>query len=260
MQIRGLPRIRVNRAGGPRLALELATALPGWLPQETTMIARLSRRAAKPIHHSAILAFFLAMGIAEFAYADAPSLAINSPSGTVYVAQFPTLQQLNVTLSHNQLKSLSVLELFVNGVSLTGTIGNPFDNANACKYPNMSVTSSCNTNGLDQAVIAVPWTVSAPGSYVVTASVKHQGLEGEVTETVTFALVAVEYPAPPAIANAYISQTYGARGSARVRGCVINQIATYHAQFERYGPKGGPYDNPRVYADVTAFWRPCGGS
>ena len=206
------------------------------------------------------VAFIIAMGLTRFAYADAPSLTINSPTGTVYVAGFPTLQQLNVTLVHNELKSLNVLELFVNGVNLTGTIGNPFDGANNCKYPNMSVTSSCTTNGLDHASFTVPWTVSGPGSYVVTASVKHQGVEGEVSETVTFALIAVEYPAPPAIANAYINQTYGGRGSARVRGCVINQIATYHAQFERYGPKGGPYDNGLVYADVTAFWRPCGGS
>ena len=224
------------------------------------MIARLARRRNAPARCSSLFAFILAVGFSQLAYADAPSLTINSPSGTVYVASFPTLQQLNVTLSHNQLKSLNVLELFVNGVSLTGTIGNPFDSANGCKYPNMAVTSYCETNGLDRATITVPWTVAGPGSYVVTASVRHQGLEGEVTETVTFSLIAVEYPAPPAIANAYINQTYGGRASARVRGCVINQIATYHAQFERYGPKGGPYDNGLIYADVTAFWRACGGS
>jgi hypothetical protein len=225
------------------------------------MIVRLARRAAKRSLHTSVLALVVALGVAQQAYADAPSLTINSPTGTVYVAQFPTLQQLNVTLTHNQLRHLAVLELAVNGVSLTPSpIGNPFDNANQCKYPNMAVTSSCSTNGLDQAVISVPWTVPAPGNYVITASVKHQGDEGEVSETVTFSLVAVEYPAPPAIANAYINQTYGGRGSARVRGCVINQIAALHAQYERYGPKGGPYDNATVYADVTAFWRPCGGS
>ena len=224
------------------------------------MIARPTRRASNPFHALSILTFIAAMAVTQLAYADAPTLTINSPTGTVYVASFPTLQQLNVTLSHNDLSSLNVLELFVNGVSLTGTIGNPFDSSNNCKYPNMSVTSSCITNGLDQATFTVPWTVASPGTYVVTASVKHRGVEGDVTETVTFALVAVEYPAPPAIANAFINQTYGGRGAAKVRGCVINQIATYHAQFERYGPKGGPYDNALIYADVTAFWRPCGGS
>src|SRR5262245_51662874 len=224
------------------------------------MIVRPKRRTERHLPVFSLITFVAAMAVTQHAYADGPTLTINSPTGTVYVASFPTLQQLNVTLSHNQLKSLNVLDLAVNGSSLTGTIGNPFDGANQCKYPNMSVTSSCTTNGLDQASITVPWTVSGPGSSVVTASAKHQGEEGEVTETVTFALIAVEYPAPPAIANAYINQTYGGRGAARVRGCVINQIATYHAQFERYGPKGGPYNNALIYSDVISFWRPCGGS
>jgi hypothetical protein len=94
---------------------------------------------------------------------------------------------------------------------------------------------------------------------VITASVKHQSETGAVTETVTFSIVAVEYPAPPAIANAYINQLYGGRGAARVRGCVINQIAANHVA-GRYGPKGGPYDNALVQSDVRYFWPLCGGS
>jgi hypothetical protein len=201
----------------------------------------------------------LALGIfAQPLRADAPVLTINSPSGTVYVASFPSNQQLSLTLTHNQLNNLNVLEVFVDGVSLTGTIGNPFDNANACKAPNITtVTSTCVTNGLDQATFTVPWVVPGPKTYTVTASVKHQGDEGDVTGTVTFALIAVEYPAPPAIANAFINATYGARAGAKIRGCVLNQIAEQHAKFERYGPKGGPYNNNLVYSDVTALWGQC---
>ena len=189
--------------------------------------------------------------------ADAPVLTVNSPTGTVFVASFPSLQQLNLTLKHSQLSDLNVLEVFVDGVSLTGAIGNPFDNANACKSPNMNVTSTCVTNGLDEATFTVPWTVPGPKTYTVTASVKHQGVQGDVSETVTFALIAVEYPAPPAIANAFINATYGPKAGAKTRGCVINQIAEHHAKFERYGPKGGPYNNNLVHSDVTTLWPRC---
>jgi hypothetical protein len=36
-------------------------------------------------------------------------------------------------------------------------------------------------------------------------------------------------------------------------GKVISQITDNHAKFNTYGPKGGPYDENRIQADVDAY-------
>jgi hypothetical protein len=152
------------------------------------------------------------------------------------------------------------LDVLVNGASLfASAVGDPFGTSNECKSPNLtSVTITCSTNGSDEATFGIPWTVPAPGTHTITVSIKHQNDIGEDEETVTFSLIAVEYPAPPAIANAYINRTFP-KSAAKVRGCVISQIAEKHAHDSAYGPKGGPYDSALVEADVLSFWAPCGG-
>ena len=198
---------------------------------------------------------------AATAGADTPTVTINSPTGTIYVASFPYAASLNVTVSHTgeELRNLHVLNMFVDGVSLFGgAVGDPFDTSNNCKNPNLTtVTTSCSTNASDTATFSVPWSVPGPGSYVVTLSIKHTNEIGADEETVTFNLLAIEYPAPPSIANAYINKTFGAKASAKIRGCVINRIAENHAKFESYGPKGGPYNKSFVEADTLAFWGSC---
>jgi len=205
----------------------------------------------------ALVAAIFVMAPAEHAKADQPTLEITSPTaagGTIFVPSFPYNSSVSFNITHNQLQNLNVLKVLVNGITIVGgDIGSPFDNSNLCKNPNLtSVSSSCVTNGSNQASVTVPWVVNGPGNYTITVSVKHQGDTGEDEELVAVALLAVEYPAPPAVANAYIKSAY-AKLTAGRRGCVISAIATEHGQNERYGPKGGPYVESLIQSDVEYF-------
>ena len=94
--------------------------------------------------------------------------------------------------------------------------------------------------------------MNAPGNYTITVSVNHRGDTGEDEEIVAVALLAVEFPAPPAVANGYIKSQY-AKLTAGRRGCVISAIANEHGQNERYGPKGGPYNESLIRSDVDTL-------
>lgn len=172
--------------------------------------------------------------------ADTPSINITAPTGTVFVSSFPYAATITMTITHNELKGLNVLEVLVDDVSLSGVIGSPFDNSNNCSGGGTPPWSNCSTNGSDQATVSFPWSVPGPGTYTVGVRTRHQGNEGVDEEDVVFNLVAVEYPAPPAIANAYLKLTYGKLGAKR-HGCVLSAIANQHAHDSAFGPKGGPY-------------------
>jgi hypothetical protein len=75
-------------------------------------------------------------------------------------------------------------------------------------------------------------------------------------------LMTAEYPAPPSVANKYINGTSALKSaSAKVRGCVLNEIAREHGQNTKYGPKGGPYDESLIRSDVYSFWTgACGAT
>lgn len=203
-----------------------------------------------------LMAALLVCAPAPTVKADAPVINITSPTGTVYVSSFPYAATIALTIHHVSLSALNVLEVTVDGNSLTGVIGNPFDNSNHCRPPAFVGGTTCNTSSDDDATITAPWSVPAPGTYSVGVRIRHQGLEGTDEEDVTFNLVAVEYPAPPAIANGYINSTY--KGiNAKKRGCIISQIANNHAHDSKYGPKGGPYDNDLVKLDVDTYMYSC---
>ena len=212
---------------------------------------------------SLMSAFAFALALLVFApawkaQADTPVINVTSPTGTVFVSSFPYAATITLTVHHATLSGLNVLEVSVDGSSLTGVIGNPFDNSNQCRPTAFAGTpgSTCNTSSENDATITVPWSVPGPGTYSISIRTRHQGDEGTDTEDVTFSLVAVEYPAPPAIANAYINATYK-NANPKKRGCVISQIANNHAQYSRYGPKGGPYDNALVKSDVDVYIGAC---
>ena len=214
------------------------------------------KRTLTIISAFAFIAALLAFAPTTRVQADDPIINIIGPTGTVNVSSFPHPATITLTINHSKLHDLQVLKVTVDGDPLFETVGNPFDNDDLCRPVAFTGGSTCIASDDSNATITIPWSVAAPGTFSVGVSIKHQGDTGIDTETVTFSLVAVEYPAPPAIANAYINSTY--KGiSAKKRGCVISLIANNHAHDSKYGPKGGPYDNNLVRSDVDAYIYSC---
>ena len=75
--------------------------------------------------------------------------------------------------------------------------------------------------------------------------------------SVAYALMAVEFPAPPSVGNAYLNTLPKSSVSAKKRGCVISMIAGNHAQLNKYGPKGGPYDESLIRSDAIGYLAGC---
>jgi hypothetical protein len=171
-----------------------------------------------------------------------------------------------LTAQHDPLGVLTQFDVQVDGVSIIGGQVNPFTGGatpNLCTAALTAVSAACATNGLDQAAVTVNWTVqTVPSSYTLFVKSRHQSLDGTDEEEVLVQVLDIEYPAPPAVANAFINSQSSAirkQFSSGIRGCVISQIAEGHAKLEAYGPKGGPYDVPHIQSDVKAFSGSCGG-
>ena len=214
----------------------------------------------------------LLIATAGAAFATEPQISITSPTGALYVDQFPYSAPITFNVYHgpstdspstnSELKNINKLEVSVNGVALVdfadgSPLGNPFDNANHCSNSMTAANGILNCSAIDanNATVTVPWKISGPGSYILLVSVKHKSDVGADTETVQVYVVTAGYPAPSSIANAYINSISALKsGSAKVRGCVLNEIAREHGQNNKYGPNGGPYDGSLVRHDVYVFW------
>lgn len=104
------------------------------------------------------------------------------------------------------------------------------------------------------------WSVAGPGTYTLTVAANGgNGSDVDMIDvTIELALMTMEYPAPPAIANQYINADPTLKAAApKKRGCVIAKIADQHAKYEAYGPKGGPYVKSKVESDVSTFFPLC---
>lgn len=201
----------------------------------------------------------------------APTLNIVSPTaagGTIYLGSFPATQPISYTVQMNgiyqnggavELKSLGNLNVRVNGSSLYGTDDglNAFSNTNACTGTAAASPNTCSTGGATSASLTVPWHITGVGEYTIVVSGKYRGDTGEDIETVTVATLSAEYPAPPAVANAYINSGAAGQMSGKQRGCVISKIADQHAKNSAYGPKGGPYRDAEIQAAVISFVSSC---
>lgn len=214
----------------------------------------------------------LAMGIASFgllgsALAHQPLVDITSPTGTVYLASFPADVPVAFTVSHpdGEVRQLNVLEVTVDNAVITNggfSLGSPFQgpgNVNSCaKVLGTAGFSSCNLIDSSNVEVGANWTVPGPGNYVLAVSVRHTNEIGEDSEEVAIMTLSAEFPAPPAVANAYINAQYPSI-KGKVRGCVISAIAELHAKDSAYGPKGGPYADAVIRNDVDDFRGLCGG-
>jgi hypothetical protein len=212
-----------------------------------------------------------AMGAAmapRAAMADAPEMNIVSPTGTIFVAGPGSVVPIVMTVDHAPLSVLTQFDVNVDASSIIGGQLNPFTGGvdpNQCTAELIAVSSVCTTNGSDHADVTVPWTVTeVPKTYTIFIKTRHQSVDGTDTEDVDVQFdFAVEYPAPPAVANAYINSLPAAtkkKFTSGVRGCVNSLIAEGHAKFEEYGPKGGPYDVEMIQYDVRDFSvNFCGG-
>lgn len=194
----------------------------------------------------------------------APTMSIVSPTaagGTLYLGSFPATEQVAYTVQMNgggELKSLQNLNVTVNGVSLYNTLDglNAFNQSNACTGLAVTAPNLCNTSDAYNARLHVPWTVNAVGNYTIIVSAKYRGATGLDEETVAVAQLNAEYPAPPAVANAYINSGE-VKLSGKQRGCVISMIADQHAHYSAYGAKGGPYDIGAIKGAVNSFASTC---
>lgn len=213
---------------------------------------------------AAAVVVFASVLFSGAASADEPTVTILSPSSTVYLATYPSNVPLSFRVNHPTgfIYQLSALNVEVDGTSIVNggsTIGNPFGgNVESCANTSAAAgITSCIIDSSTQATVGANWSVPAPGNYILNVSVKHQGATGEDEESVVVATLTAEYPAPPAVANAYINAHYSIKSKAR--GCVISAIAELHAKDSAYGPKGGPYNVGAIQADVDAFKVLCGG-
>jgi len=217
---------------------------------------------------SSIGALLSAVAFGAFAQAGiAPTLNITSPTGSggpLFFGSFPALTNIAYTVVMNggiQLKDLTNLDVTVNGVSLYGGPQDAFANGqpalNQCQGVPATAPNTCNTLDPFNANLTARWTVPAVGEYTIVVSGKHQSQTGEDMEIVQVATLSAEYPAPPAVANAYINSKPRNWVTSTQRGCIIKVIAEQHGQYSAFGPKGGPYNVPLIQATVDSVASSC---
>jgi hypothetical protein len=213
---------------------------------------------------AAALALFSAMPVLAQQSQTPPTITILSPTSaaTVFSATFPFTQTVSFKVGHPEtLTKVQVLDVSVNNVTIVNggqPIGNPFGVSGLCVSALTTAPNTCVNASVYEATVGVPWTIAAPGTYSLLVSAKYRSAEGTDQETILVTQAVVEYPAPPAVANAYInSDAYLKALSGKKRGCVISKVAEQHAQYSAYGPKGGPYNEEAIRAATLSYVSSC---
>ena len=203
------------------------------------------------------LGFALAMAVVSgMAWAGAPDVQITAPTGTVYLT-IPGTTNITVTVTHpDGGAGVDPIQSFDVRAGTTSLIGGPVADPFSQTACNAGMPTVCSVSG-DTATVTIPWNISSPGEYAIAASARHGNCptctDADEEAVTVVALVSVEFPAPPAVANAYLNRTYGRAIKSGVRGCIISQIANLHAKESKYGPKGGPYDEVAIRSDSEMF-------
>jgi hypothetical protein len=213
---------------------------------------------------AAALALFSALPALAQSTQIAPTITILSPTSTatLFSATFPFTQTVSFKIGHVEtLAKVQVLDVSVNNVTIINggqPLGNPFNVDGLCVGTLTTAPNTCVNASTSEATVGVPWSIQAPGTYSLLVSAKFRSAEGMDQETILVAQATVEYPAPPAVANAYINgDPYLRALSGKKRGCVIAKVAEQHAQFSAYGPKGGPYAEDAIRAAALSFASAC---
>lgn len=169
---------------------------------------------------------------------------------TAFPATVPVVASLEASGSGFNFNSLAPIVVNFNSAVVASnlTVGDP------------NTTASVSFNA----------SVSGPGNYPLIITGTRGGTDYCDAESIdAFMSVAVEWKAPPALANGIINSDATLKAyAARVRGCVIRQIAENHAKDEKYGPKGGDgdeypdvgYDLDLIEADTHNYFGICSGN
>jgi hypothetical protein len=188
------------------------------------------------------------------ALAFEPSVEVMEPKGVQYVNSFPATVPVTLGLSlYNR-----------NGNCITDAINRVIVSASDAEGVESTIHTALDPV-LQQtcpAPYSFDWVVTQPGSYNMVVTAKHGNDEVDVEEVVEFVMLAVEFPAPPSVANGIINADSSLKSlPGKQRGCVISSIADKHAKLagtdEGYGPKGGPYDLAAIEQDVYTLFNTC---
>jgi hypothetical protein len=222
------------------------------------------------------------VGLTLPAYANAPTVTILSPTtgNTIYAvpANFPITVPVSFRVVHydaganpphteKNMRDVSEVKVSVSQTAPGNVayadiadLDHLWQNGSTvgCNPANPANVTSCGTTGNTQGDATVNWNISGFGTYSVKVTAKHASDIGQDEETgivIAEEIVNVEWPAPPAIANAYINANY--RGnSATQRGCIIKKI-TERDHLRLYGERPGPYNNIAIQTDVELFRADC---
>ena len=195
----------------------------------------------------AVAAAVTVVGFAGLACAASVAVELIAPTGTVEVPSFPA--SVDVTLGITAINpggncapgSVNTVTVKANDAVIHGPV-NPGLTGDTCPTE-----------------YKFTWNGVTPGTYGLEIYVKAFSgpnlSEDEIQEDVTFQLVAVEYPAPPSVANAYLkSNCQKLKGGAH--GAIISEIAR-RFNLGLYNDKPGPYDVPGIQADVRSLGAIC---
>jgi len=218
------------------------------------------------------------VGLTLPVYAHAPTVAILSPTtgNTIFAesTDFPLTVPVSFRVNHYEpganppATEKDVRDVSEVKVSIARTapsnlayadiavLDHPWKTGSGvgCNPANPASVTSCGTTGNTQGDATVSWSATGFGTYSVKVTAKHASATGQDEETgivIAEEIVSVEWPAPPAIANAYINANYK-KSSATQRGCIIKKI-TERDHLRLYGERPGPYNEVAIETDVELF-------
>jgi hypothetical protein len=211
-------------------------------------------------------------------YAHAPTVTILSPTtgNTIFAtpAEFPVTVPVSFHVNHYEpganppatekdMRDVSEVKISIARTAPSNVayadiavLDHPWKTGSSvgCNPANPASVTSCGTTGNTEGAATVSWSATGFGTYSVKVTAKHASGTGQDEETgvvIAEVIVNVEWPAPPAIANAYINANYK-KLAATQRGCIIRKI-TERDHSRLYGERPGPYNDIAIQTDVELF-------